>query len=427
MGRIPVVLVAALCAMVCVGAAAKWVHRARRSSAAALPVLTVEPSPEVLRQAGVPVLVGLGSGPPPPGVPADRGVRMLHGNPRHVARAAGVAPRTTPRVVWFRDVGGPIEAQVSTSADEATLYVASLGGALTALAASDGTVRWTLGLGDRAYGTPCVSDDGTLFVGSDAKRFVAVSPGGTVKWSLDTEGEADTAAAIAPDGSVVFAAGSRVYAVTQDGRVKWRFAARRKVFTAPAIDPTGRVFFGSQDHRAYALSVDGAVVWTADLEADVDGAPAIADDGSVFVGTDGGEVVRLDAGDGHVAWRAAVGGYVRGTLSIARNGDVLAGVYRPTPRAVRLRSRDGTLAGAFSIQGTGARDFGVHGAPLEDDRATLLLGTQDDDVYAIGPSGSVLWRYTTGGDVDAPVTLLTDGTVIVASDDGVVRALRAPP
>jgi outer membrane protein assembly factor BamB len=425
--RIPVVFVAALSAMICVGAAGKWAGRTRRASVAAAETAVRVPATEPPRGWGEPGLVGLGSGPPPPGVPADRGARMLHGNPRHVARASGVAPRTTPAVVWSRDVGGPVEAQVSTSADEATLYVASLGGALTALAASDGTVRWSLGLGDRVYGAPCIADDGTLFVGSDAKRFVAVSPGGSVKWSLDTEGEADTAAAIAPDGSVVFAAGRRVYGVTQDGRVKWRFAARRKVFTAPAIDPTGRVFFGSQDHRAYALSADGTLVWSVDLEADVDGGPAIADDGAVFMGTDGGEVVRLDAGDGHVAWRTTVGGYVRGTLSIARNGDVLAGVYGPTPRAVRVRAGDGTLAGAFSIQGTGARDFGVHGAPLEDDRATLLLGTQDDDVYAIGPSGSVLWRFTTGGDVDAPITLLTDGTVIVASDDGVVRALRAPP
>jgi outer membrane protein assembly factor BamB len=81
-----------------------------------------------------------------------------------------------------------------------------------------------------------------------------------------------------------------------------------------------------------------------------------------------------------------------------------------------------------AVQGTGAREFGVQGGALEDSLGTLLFGTQGDDVLAIDAaygSGTLLWRVTTRGDVDAPVTLLSDGTLVVASDDGTVRALRA--
>jgi outer membrane protein assembly factor BamB len=269
-----------------------------------------------------------------------------------------------------------------------------------------------------------VAEDGTIYAGTDAKKIFSITPGGKVKWTLDTDGDADTSPVIASDGTVIAAGGRMVYGLNQFGQVRWRFSAKRKVFTSPAIAPNGRVVFGSQDHRVYALEPDGRHAWTTDLGADVDGTPAVGDDGAVFVGTDGDEVVRLDLGDGHVVWRAAMGGYVRGALSVTRNADVLAGVYGPSPRQVRLRASDGSLVWDFGIQGTGAREFGIHGGALEDDGGQLVFGTQEDDVVAVGPGGDLLWRFGTGDDVDAPVTLLSTGELAVGSDDGKVYLLR---
>lgn len=292
---------------------------------------------------------------------------MLHGDPRHTNRSSGSAPTATPVVAWTTDVGGPVEAQVTTSPDEQILYVASLVGTLSALRRADGAVLWSLPLGDRAYATPCVADDGTIYAGSDAKKLFAIAPSGKVKWTLETDGDADSAPVTTVDGTVIVAGGRMVYGVNSFGQVRWRFAAKRKVYTSPAIAPGGRIIFGSQDHHVYALTPEGGLAWSTDLGADVDGTPAIGDDGGAFVGTDGDEVVRLETDDGRVAWRSNVGGFVRGALSVARNGDVLAGVYGPTPREVRLRASDGMLVGEFSVPGTGAREFGVHGGALEDD------------------------------------------------------------
>jgi len=413
--RLPVVVLAVLVATVLVAASLRWHARetrapARIESPSALPPVDAaraDPRP-----------------PRPPAIDAPHGARMLHGDARHAHRAAGDAPSRTPSAVWTRDVGGPVEAQVTTSPDGQTLYAASLGGTLTALARADGAVKWKLDLGDRAYATPCVAPDGTIYAGSDAKKVVAVSPEGKVRWSLDTDGDADTGPVLSADGTVVFAAGRMVYGVTPLGFVRWRFAAKRKVYTSPAIGADGRVFFGAQDHHAYALTPEGGPLWSVDLGADVDGAPVVGDDGALFVGTDAGEVVRLDPGDGRVAWRAKLGGYVRGTLSLARGGDVLAGVYGPAPRQVRLDPSTGAVRWSFPVQGTGAREFGVHGGALEDDAGLLLFGAQDDVVYAIDGSGTIVWRFTTGGDVDAPVTLLGDSSLVVGSDDGKVYLLR---
>jgi outer membrane protein assembly factor BamB len=364
-----------------------------------------------------------GLGAPLPTLPArvvDKAARTIHGDAHHTHRAHGRVPRKT-KLAWSFATGGPIEAQVTASPDEQTLYVASLDGSLTALA-RNGEKKWSLPLGDRVYATPCIGDDGTIYVGSDAKLFFAVSPEGRIKWKLDTAADADTGAALTKEGNVVFAAGNTLFMVRPAGDVAWRFRAKRKIFTAPAITDDGKVVVGSQDHRVYAIGSRGALAWSVDLGADVDGAASIGDDGAMFVGTDAGEVVRL-GDDGGVLWRSKVGGFVRGTLSVTRSGDVLAGTYGPTPRAVRIAATDGAVRGAMAIQGTGARDFGVHGGALEDDQGMLVFGAQDDAIYAVDTASNVVWRYVTGGDVDAPVTLLSDGTIVAASDDGKVYCL----
>ncbi len=98
-------------------------------------------------------------------------------------------------------------------------------------------------------------------------------------------------------------------------------------------------------------------------------------------------------------------------------------MYGPTPAVIRL-APDGHPVGRFPIAGTGAREFGIHGAPLEDDSGALFFGAEDDRVYAIGPDGAVLWTVDRGDDVDAPLTLLAPSDLVVASDDGTVALYR---
>jgi len=366
----------------------------------------------------IPASSGIGAGAPPEATVGTS--RALHGGPRHTHRAGARGPRVA-KVGYRVPVGGPVAAQVTASPDESTLYVATLGGDVLALDRRDGARRWSIALGDRVYATPLVHEDGTVFVGTDAKKLVGIRPDGRIAFRLDVEGEADTAPAFTKEGNVVLAAGKRVYAVRPRGDVVWQYAAGAKVYTAPAVTEDGLVVVGAQDHRVHAIDTNGTRAWSVDLGADVDGAAAIGDDGTIYVGTDARELVALDA-KGNVRFRTAVSGFVRGTLAVARNGDVLAGTYGPTPRVVRV-APSGAVRGSFAIQGTGAREFGIHGAPLEDADGALFFGAQDDAVYAIGADGALRFRFVTGGDVDAPLTLLSDGSLVVPSEDGTVTLL----
>ena len=357
---------------------------------------------------------------PRPGEATAPPIRMQHGDRRRCARESVRGPSRLS-VKWKTEGLGPIEAQPIPSPDESTIYVDTLGGDLVALARADGAVRFRVPLGGRSYASPCVDARGYVYVASDARKVFAVDPKGAIDWTLEVDGEADTACALADDGTIVLAAGRTLYGITPRGDVAWRFSARGKIFTAPAIDDRGRVFVGSQDDRVYGVD-RGKKAFEVDLGGDVDGSPAIDDDGNVVVGTDYDEVVKLDR-DGGVLWSSKVGGFVRGPISIARGGDVLAGVYGPWSRVVRLDGKSGKVEASFTVPGTGALEFGVHGGPLEDAAGQLYFGAQDDLLYALGADGKTMFTLRTGGDVDAPPTLLSDGSLVVASDDGAVYTL----
>lgn len=363
---------------------------------------------------------------------------MLHGDAAHTHRSAARGPKHA-RVLWRTSLGSGVATQVVTNADETTLYVGTLGGAgdagarggdLVALEATGpnmGKEKWRVPLEGRVYATPCVGEDGTVYAASDAKWLYAVSPAGKVVFKFETKEEADTS--IACGKSVVVAAGRDVITLTPRGDVVSRVHVAGKVYSAPIVvsgDAAAGgdlVVFGSQAHRFYATR-GNAIAWEVDIGADVDASPVAAEDGSFWIGTDKGEIVHVSA-QGRVLTRTDVGGYVRGSLSLSRTGDVLAGTYGPSPRVVRVRP-DGSLAEALAIHGTGSRDFGVHGSPLEDADGVLFFGAQDDAVYAVGHEGELLFRFLTKGDVDAPLTLLSNGTLIVASEDGTITALHDP-
>ena len=411
--RVPPVLVALLAASVTAGAGAwkRW---------RAPPALDTTPAAAFAGVAARPTASVSAVFAPTAPAPTEPG-RAFRGDRARRHRSAFVGPRAAPSVRFTFDAGGPIEAMPAITSD-GDVVVASLSGKVTRLGAA-GAVVWTADLGERVYASPLIVGE-SVFLGSDARRFVALSLAtGKTRWQLDADGEADTALAEAPGGALVGAAGRVLHGLRADGSVRFRLKLARKIYASPALGDDGTIYVGAQDKKLHAIAGDGAHRWSRDLGGDVDCAPAIGDDGTIYVGSDAGVVVAFDA-RGNERWRATVGGFVRGGLTVGRAGVVFAGTYGPGPRVVALDAATGAERWSFRVQGTGAPEFGIHGAPLEDAEGKLYFGAHDDNVYALDAAGKLLWTFATQGDVDAPLALGPGGVLYVGSDDGRLYALH---
>jgi ABC-type dipeptide/oligopeptide/nickel transport system permease subunit len=87
--------------------------------------------------------------------------------------------------------------------------------------------RWVLEAPDGTYsGGPVIAADGTLYIGTDAGKLLAVTPEGKIAWQASLTGPAVGSPAIGPDGTI-YATDEQAYlsAFTPEGKVQWRYHA----------------------------------------------------------------------------------------------------------------------------------------------------------------------------------------------------------
>lgn len=367
------------------------------------------------------------------------GGRVLEGaptmrnlDPARTNRSCFRAP-AQPKVAWTVELGSPIAVApiIVTGAEEKrVILVATLAGRVITIG-FDGKVETSVDVGDRVYGSPVLIGH-YVWIGVDHGTVVAIDLyTGKIDRRLRLERAKDDAdTALLPDpgppASLFFAAGPTVYRVRTDGTFLFRETLPRKVYGSPARLPDGGLVVGGQDDALTILEADGKIRKRVPLDSDVDGSPAVGDDGTIYAGTDGGVVAAITPA-GEIVWRVSVGGAVRGALAVARDGVVLVSTYGPTPAILGLDPRDGGRVLRFGIQGTGSREHGIHGAPIEAADGTLLFGGPDDLVHALGPDGRPLWTVDVGDDVDGTLMLLGDGIVIAATSAGRVVRIDAAP
>lgn len=357
---------------------------------------------------------------------------MRNIDPARTNRSCFRAPQR-PKIAWTVETGAPIAAApiiVANGEGHRSILVATLAGRVIFLG-FDGKEEMSLDVGERVYGSPVLWAK-HVWLGVDHGSVVGVDVDtGKIARRLRMEratDDADTALLldIGPPASLFFAAGPTVYRARTDGTFLFRQTLPRKVYGSPARLPDGGLVVGDQDDAVTLLEADGKIRKRVQLKGDVDGSPAVGDDGTIFVGTDGGEVVAITpAGD--IRWRVSVDGAVRGALAVARDGVVLVSTYGPTPAILGLDPRDGGIVLRFGIQGTGSREHGIHGAPIEAADGTLLFGGPDDLVHALSPDGTPLWSVDVGDDVDGTLILLGDHVVIAGTSAGRVVRIDAAP
>jgi outer membrane protein assembly factor BamB len=219
-----------------------------------------------------------------------------------------VQPNGTAR--WTRSLGGANHSAITLSRNDLTLYIGSSektdddekpkkpkhgeNYGLRALSALDGSLQWVSPVNEKLT-APALGKDGTLYVGSDKGRLLALYPhDGSIRWSVDEKSCAG-------------------------GCGKWK-----KVTQTPAIGPNGLITFGTQEGILLQVSRAGEVQWALDLGDRLWGSPVLDEDGVAFVATHLGALYAIDP-NAEVLWSLDGGDHFHASAALGSQGTLYLG------------------------------------------------------------------------------------------------------
>jgi outer membrane protein assembly factor BamB len=194
-------------------------------------------------------------------------------------------------------------------------------GAVVALAAGTGHVRWSAHVG--ASETSPLLSDGRLYVGGwDGKVTALDAASGRRLWAFRTGGAVKGGLAAA--GGLVYAGSydGHLYALdAATGRPVWRANGSPQLFghgrfySTPVV-AYGRVYVGSTDGRMYSFGArSGKLRWSHHTGGYVYGSAAVWH-GLVVVGSYDRHFYAFDAATGAERWRLDAGGPISGSATV---------------------------------------------------------------------------------------------------------------
>ncbi len=178
---------------------------------------------------------------------------------------------------------------------DGTIYCGCHDNHVYALYPNNGALKWKYNTGSWVHGSPTIADDGTVYIGSDNGYLYAFYPNnGTVKWKVNI-GATYGSLALDKDGTIYVGVWEKkFYAVNPNGTIKWSFNPGARVWgSSPALSDDNTIYFGTCDLELtggieiIALYTNGTVKWRKGLDT-VFSSPAIAEDGTVYIGSCGG-------------------------------------------------------------------------------------------------------------------------------------------
>ena len=347
----------------------------------------------------------------------------------HTSQAAVRGPRTG-HVRWKANLGSAVNAGPSVGAD-GTIYEATDAGYLYALSPADGHRLWrfdgrgAVG-GDDLSTTAAVLPDGTVVwpgprhtvfgldaqgkeqwavhvsgvplspvIASPTEVYVMTASGvlaaiqvdgakTAARWTLKLGSQSFGSPVIRRDGVIETTVDNCLVAVRDEGdtaRKLWQFTVRRKVEVSAAVAASGTAVLGTNDGFEYGISASGRELWKHATRSPSFSSPAVTSAGTAYYGDNSGVLTIAAAATGAV------------TRSLdAQPGD-------NTPRA------------------------NIWTAPLVDSAGDVYYGTNGGDIYGYSPSGSRLLTIRTGKTVNSYPALTATGNLLIGSDNGDLYAI----
>ena len=364
----------------------------------------------------------------------------------HRGFAQGEAPQAGT-IVWKTAIGGKVYSSpvvyngmvfaTSREVDAPRVY-----GALNALDAETGEVRWTY-RDTTAYmdSTPACAD-GMVFVGDDGGTLIAFDAdpsdgidegiqdiGGTERdiiWFYKNSSVQGSPVVAAGKVIVPFKGSASVFALDEfTGKPLWKFQLpdpnNSSIYSSPAVD-SGLVLFGSNNKRLYALDLEtGQEVWNFSARGPISGSPCVYG-GTVFFGSEDNRTYALSLENGTKKWERQTLGLVTSTPAYA-NGKVFFGSWDNSFYVLDAETGEPlwTSQANKEIHSSAAVGGGL-----------VIFGAFDGMVYAINETTHrEVWK----ADVEPGMTddiiksspALVDGRVYIGTEAGNVVAFGKAP
>lgn len=204
-----------------------------------------------------------------------------------------------------------------------------------------------------------------------------------------------------------------IYAFTQAGEMVWRYGTGDGVGASPFCT-SGKVIGANYSGDVVCLDLEtGNKLWTFAARDKIVSSPR-ARGNMVLIATMQGNLMALDLKDGRRLWAKKIGTEVWATPTIGKDYIIAA---TTDGSLVKLNHKGDVI---WSAKPGG----GIRSTPLcLEDEDLVVFGTKDKYLYGYSLSGGdLMWRFMCGGEVNAPPAK-AGSSILVGSDDGNLYAV----
>jgi outer membrane protein assembly factor BamB len=187
--------------------------------------------------------------------------------------------------VWHFETGEPLWAKPAIDQECSCIFVPSMDHKVHALDVITGRLIWESDdLGGAIVGTPAISDDDVVYVGTFNKELVALEAGnGREIWRFGTQDWVWSGPTLDDDTLYFGDLSGTFYAVNrQNGVSKWQIQPGGAIVGKPLVTEEN-IYFGTENGSLIALDKNGSILWNQPYQSEFHHGPVM--DGDAILAT----------------------------------------------------------------------------------------------------------------------------------------------
>lgn len=180
--------------------------------------------------------------------------------------------------LWEFPAGGPLWTTPITDSENKRLFFTSMDHKIYALDIQTHELLWSKDLGSALLGTPALSQDGTLYIGTFGKQFYAInSLDATILWQSPLKDWVWAGPVL--DGSTLYFGdiAGNFYAMKTDNTITWSLQPDGPITSSPLVTESD-IYFTTEAGTVYAVDREGKPLWNQTIKGTIYSSPVLAGD-----------------------------------------------------------------------------------------------------------------------------------------------------